>query len=225
MFDDVEDLDMVAAGVVEWFSWNQGQVCSAHTRLLVHESIKRSLLGRVVQLAGQIEPRDPLDEGTEFGPLASPAQRDRVRGFVERGEKAGARAVLRGRISDSGGCYVAPTVFDNVHSTMEIVREEIFGPVLCVQTFRNEEEAVALANCTQYGLMTTLWTRLFARAARVSRAIRSGEVWVRSSGKEAASSGCILGCEPQKASGFGAEAGVDGLRAYSTLKLVNFTGS
>jgi acyl-CoA reductase-like NAD-dependent aldehyde dehydrogenase len=107
---------------------------------------------------------------------------------------------------------------------MLIAREEIFGPVLCVQHFNTDEEAVALANATEYGLEATVWTRDIGRGRRSAHAIRAGTVSIRTSGKEESESGCQLSCEPQKASGFGSEVGLRGLQSYSTLKLVNVFG-
>lgn len=225
VFNDVDNLDAVADATVHWSLWNQGQVCTAHTRLIVHEAIKDALLEKVVSRAQHRQPGDPLDEKTTFGPLASAAQRDRVRRYIAAGVQAGADPVLRGTIQDSGGCYVSPTVFDRVNGSMSIVREEIFGPVLCVLTFQTDEEAIALANASEYGLAATVWTRDFARSKRFARAIRAGIIFIRTSGEESADAGCMLSYEPQKASGFGAEVGLKGLESYSTLKQVSFNGS
>ena len=225
VFNDVSDLDAVADGTVQSFLWNQGQVCSAHTRLIVHEAIADALLEKVITRAKQHHPGDPLDESTTFGPLASPTQRDRVKAYIASGLEAGARAVLRGSIQESGGCYVSPTIFDRVSAQMSIAREEIFGPVLCVQRFESEAEAIALANGTDYGLVATVWTRDMGRGRRLAHAIRVGEITIRTSGAESPQSGLVLSQEPQKASGFGAELGIKGLQAYSTLKAVTFTGA
>jgi len=225
VFNDVDDLDAVADATVQWVLWNQGQVCSAHTRLIVHESIKDALLEKVVSRASQRKPGDPLDEKTNFGPLASPAQRDRVKAYIQQGLEAGAAAILKGAIQETGGCYVSPTIFDRVDGGMSIVREEIFGPVLCVQSFKTEEEAITLANGTEYGLVATAWTRDMGRAKRLAHTIRAGVVFIRTSGMEGPDSGCMLSYEPQKASGFGSEVGLRGLEAYSTLKWVTFGGA
>ena len=225
VFDDVDDLDQVANAAAQALLVNQGQVCSAFTRLIVHEAIKDALLDKIVNLAQQCRWGDPLDESTTFGPLASPAQRSRVKSYIEQGLQDGARVVLRGRIQETGGCYVSPTIFDRVDATMSILREEIFGPVLCVQSFNTENEAIALANATEYGLAATVWTRDLGRGRRMAHAIRAGGVLVRTSGKESPGSGCVLSHEPQKASGFGSERGLRGLQSYSTLKVIHFSGA
>jgi acyl-CoA reductase-like NAD-dependent aldehyde dehydrogenase len=225
VFEDVASLDLVAEDALQNITWNQGQVCGAHTRLIVHESMSDALLAKLIEKARAITPGDPLDERTMFGPLASPSQRDRVKRYIDQGIAEGARAALRGTVQESGGCFVTPTIFDGVSNGMTIVQEEIFGPVLCVQVFRSEEEAIALANGTAYGLAATVWTTHLGRAKRVAHAIRAGHVSVRTGGEEGAESGYTLSHEPQKASGFGAEPGLKGLESYSTLKAVSFSGS
>jgi acyl-CoA reductase-like NAD-dependent aldehyde dehydrogenase len=224
VFDDVNDLERVAAATVYGLVRNQGQVCSAHTRLIVQDSIKEALLEKVVHGAKQHHPGDPLDEKTTFGPLASPAQRDRVKAYIEQGLEAGAAPVLKGQIQEHDGCYVSPAIFDRVDGSMSIVAEEIFGPVLCVQSFESEEEAVALANATEYGLVAGVWTQNMGRSKRLARAIRAGHITVRSGGAEGPDLN-VLSFEPQKASGIGMEIGIKGLEAYSILKSVQFVGA
>lgn len=224
VFDDVENLGSVADVIVQSVLWNQGQVCSAHTRLIVHEAVKNALTDEVLRRAREQHPGDPLDDATTFGPLASPAQRDRVNAYVVRGIQSGARALLRGKVQESGGCNVAPTIFDQVQSTMSIAREEIFGPVLCIQSFSTDDEALELANATDYGLEATVWTRDIRRGRRFARQVRAGTITIRSSAADVPLSGCQLSCEPQKASGFGCEVGLRALESYSTLKLINVIG-
>ena len=225
VFDDFTDLDAVADATAKGFLWNQGQVCSAHTRLIVHESIKDALLRKIIDRTHDYRPSDPLDEKTIFGPLASGGQRDRVKNYVEQGLKAGAVPVLKGAVQEAGGCFVSPTIFDRVTPEMLIAREEIFGPVLCVQSFTTDDEAISLANGTAYGLTATIWTRELGRAKRMAHAIRAGSITIRTSGGGASEWGHILSREPQKASGFGSEIGLQGLQSYSTLKLVTLAGA
>jgi acyl-CoA reductase-like NAD-dependent aldehyde dehydrogenase len=229
MADDVGDLSLVADAALQDAFFNQGQVCSAHTRLIVHKAIKDEILEKVVASAKTYVPAPPLEDSTTFGPLASPVQRDRVRSYVQRGLEAGAEAALLGEAQMSGGCFVSPTVFTGVTPSMSIVQEEIFGPVLCIQEFESDEEAIALANGTDYALSATVWTRDLGRATRMASALESAVVVVRTAGEESPyadlRSELVLGNEPRKASGFGAEFGVDGLKSYSTLKAIYINGA
>lgn len=225
VFDDVSDVAAVAAKVVAGIAWNQGQVCSAHTRLLVRRGIKDELLALVAENAGKIRPGDPLDEETSFGPLASGKQRDQVREFMLRAEQDGAVPTLVGAVQRSGGCYVSPSIFSGVTPSMEIARREVFGPVLSVMEFDGAEEAIRLANDTEFGLAATVWTRDIGHAKRVAHGIKAAAISIKTGGEEVAGSGCVLSCEPFKASGFGAEIGLDGLKSYSVLKLLSFSGA
>ncbi|MEY2855239.1 MAG: aldehyde dehydrogenase, partial [Pseudomonadota bacterium] len=177
---DFDDLDRVARASAFAIFFNQGEMCSAGSRLIVHESLREPLLERMARVAKELAPGDPLDPATRLGAIVDTQQMQRVLGYIASGREEGARLAFGGRQvrGETGGCYVEPTVFDGVKAQMRIAREEIFGPVLSVLTFRTEEEAVALANDSPYGLAAAVWTRDLARAHRMSRAIRSGVVYV-----------------------------------------------
>ena len=158
---------------------NAGQVCLAGTRLLVEASIYPAFLGVLIEAIGRLRLGDPRDPQTDVGPLITPQHLERVDGFVERAKKDGARLVCGGRVSPSlGGQYYEPTLFADVPPGAEILGKEVFGPVLTIQSFRDEAEAVRMANDTEFGLAATLFTRDAARAERVSAALVAGTVWV-----------------------------------------------
>jgi betaine-aldehyde dehydrogenase len=160
---------------------NQGEVCSAGSRILVERGIHKRFVEAIAAKARTIRLGDPLDRATKMGPLVTEAHRERVLGFVEEGTRAGARLVTGGR-RPSGelarGAYLEPTIFDGVDPSMRIAQEEIFGPVVSVIPFEGEEEAIAIANGTPYGLAGAVWTRDIFRAFRVTKRLRAGIVWV-----------------------------------------------
>jgi acyl-CoA reductase-like NAD-dependent aldehyde dehydrogenase len=174
---DCADLDAAAEAVAWGVFYNQGEVCSAGSRLLVHESLKDELLERVVAVAASIQPGDPLDPETKMGALVDDTQLDRVLGYIEAGREEGADLHLGGNRArvESGGYFVEPTIFDAVSNDMRIAREEIFGPVLSAISFSDEQEAVRIANDTVYGLAAGVWTS--KSRARTAWHGRSGRVW------------------------------------------------
>jgi 5-carboxymethyl-2-hydroxymuconic-semialdehyde dehydrogenase len=175
---DDADLDLAASLAAEQFD-NAGQVCLAAVRILVQDRIADAFLDRFLSAARAIRQGDPRDEATGIGPLISRPHFDRVSGFVERALAAGASPLLGGGPNrDLGGLYFAPTVLTGAAEGSEILCAEVFGPVLTVQTFRTEAEAVALANNTRYGLAATLVTGDPDRAGRVSAQLSAGTVWV-----------------------------------------------
>lgn len=180
VFPDFADLKRAATTVAGAMFFNQGESCNAPSRVLVHESVADEFVAIVASETPQYAPADPLDPGTVMGALVDDTQMNTVLGYIASGREEGARvAAGGGRVrADSGGFYVEPTVFDGVAPTMKIAREEIFGPVLSVIRFRDEAEAVALANGSTYGLQASVWSDNLSRAHRVARALRAGTVHV-----------------------------------------------
>ena len=178
VFGDVESLEDVAAKSAFGIFYNQGEVCSANSRLLVHRSVKEELLHKLVGQAERMAPGHPLDPDTAMGALVTREHTDRVMEFVESGRKS-ARLVTGGeRLTLSSDCYVTPTIFDDVSNNHEIARDEIFGPVLSVIPFDDESEAVRIANDTRFGLAASVWTSNLSRALRVSEQLKVGTVSV-----------------------------------------------
>jgi 4-guanidinobutyraldehyde dehydrogenase/NAD-dependent aldehyde dehydrogenase len=177
---DAADLDRAAKAAAGAIFFNQGEMCSAGSRLIVHESIRDAMLDKVSALARDYVPGDPLDPATKLGAIVDGTQLATVMRYIEAGRNEGARVALGGkRVREaSGGFYIEPTIFDGVKPTMKIAREEIFGPVLATLTFETPEEAVAIANDVEYGLVAAVWTRDITTAHRVARAIRAGTVYV-----------------------------------------------
>ena len=177
---DAPDLEKAAATAAWGIFFNQGEMCTAPSRLLVHSSIAERVVEAVVARAGELRVGDPLDPATEMGALAGQAHLSRVRDHIDTGRAEGARLRTGGDriLTGTGGTYLRPTVFDRVDPGMRLAREEIFGPVLSVLAFDDLEEAVRLANATEYGLAAGLWTSDLSTAHKVSRALRAGTVWV-----------------------------------------------
>ncbi|MFC9283087.1 aldehyde dehydrogenase [Streptomyces collinus] len=169
------DLDLAVDLAVEQYD-NAGQVCLAATRLLVEETVADEFTRRFVERAARLRQGDPRDEATDIGPNIHPRQLEKIDGFVRRALDAGARAVLGGHRGD--GQYYAPTLLTDVAQDSEIVQEEVFGPVLTLQTFTTEDEAVRLANDTRFGLAATVATGDEERAGRVTARLVAGTVWV-----------------------------------------------
>lgn len=169
------DLDLAVDLAVEQYD-NAGQVCLAATRILVEETVAAEFTRRFVDKASRLRQGDPRDEATDIGPTIHPRQLEKIDGFVQRALAAGARAVIGGH--REGDQYYAPTLLADVAQDSEIVQEEVFGPVLTLQTFTDEDEAVRLADDTRFGLAATLATGSRERAARVSERLVAGTVWV-----------------------------------------------
>lgn len=200
---------------------NSGQVCSAGSRLLVEESIHDRFVARLVERAKQIRVGDGFDPETEMGPLVSVQHLETVQGYIQTGLDEGARLLCGGSRPDGEmgkrGNYLLPTIFTDTRSDMRIVREEIFGPVLVIQTFKNEEDAVRIANDCVYGLAGAVFTNDIAKAHRVIKKLRAGITWINTyhpTYNEAPWGG-------YKQSGIGRELGTFGLEEYTEVKQIN----
>lgn len=214
------DLD----GAVEWamigIFLNQGEICSAGSRIIIEESIKDEFVKRLAKKANAMTIGNPL-ENPDMGPLVSESHMNKVLAYIEKGKAEGATLVCGGERYTEGECakgyFVRPTIFDDCTDEMTIVKEEIFGPVVTVQTFQTEEEAVAMANNTPYGLAGAVFTADGSRALRVIKEIRAGITWIN----------CYNPCFNEapwggyKMSGIGRELGVHGLEEYQEIKQIN----
>ncbi|MEU0626235.1 aldehyde dehydrogenase family protein [Streptomyces sp. NPDC005989] len=218
---DDADLDSAVAGIGTTFSFYSGQICTAPTRVLVQRDVHDALIEKLAAYAGYLKVGDPAARGTVVGPVISAAHRDRVESYIELGRKEGARVVTGGErpAGLDRGFYVAPTLLADCTNEMRVVREEIFGPVVVVVPFDDEEEGIALANDSDYGLIDYVWSSNVARAFRVARRLRAGGVGVNTIGRnmEAPFGGF-------KKSGVGRDVGSYALHAYSELQSIVWPG-
>jgi gamma-glutamyl-gamma-aminobutyraldehyde dehydrogenase len=177
---DAAELPDLAVNATNAIFWNMGENCSAGSRLLVHRDVKDRVLERLVEASRAWIVGDPMDEATRIGALISKSHMEKVLGYVEIGKREGAHVVIGGRRvrEESGGWFVEPTILDGVTNDMRVAREEIFGPVLCVIEFSSEQEAIEIANDTDYGLGASVYTRDLETAHRMARAIKAGTVGV-----------------------------------------------
>ena len=221
----LEDADLAAAvkGTVNGCYLNSGQTCTALTRMLVPDSLYEQAKTMAAEAAKGFTVGDPMLETTKLGPLSSQAQLERVKKFIEKGVQEGAELVAGGAEPPegvpTGGYYVRPTVFGKVKNSMTIAQEEIFGPVLSIIPYRDEEEAVRIANDTVYGLAGAVWSKDEARAQRVARRIRAGQVDVNGG---AFNMNAPFGGFKQ--SGHGREAGRYGLEEFLEYKSLQLKG-
>jgi betaine-aldehyde dehydrogenase len=219
IFDDAELEDAIGAAMLGNF-YSAGQVCSNGTRVFVHRSLKSRFLQRLAERTSRIVLGDPLDEATQMGPLVSAAQLSKVLEYTAIGQREGARLICGGSAARvegfPQGCFVQPTVFADVTDTMRIASEEIFGPVMCVLDFDDEDEVIARANATEFGLAAGVFTRDLARAHRVAAALEAGTCWINTYNRtpvEAPFGG-------SKRSGVGRENSMAAIEHYSQLKSV-----
>lgn len=220
------DADMAAAVEGAFFGiyLNSGQVCQAGSRLLLHESIKDEFVAQLVAATKTLKLGNPFDPETTMGPVINDRQFDRIQGYIQAGQNEGATLLIggSGRYAVEGleqGLFVQPTIFDAVSNEMAIAQDEIFGPVLSVISFKDEAEALQIANNTLYGLTAAVWTKNLNTAFRMAKGIRAGTVWVNtyhSSGLEP-----TMPYGGYKQSGIGREVGHKGLEEYFETKSIH----
>ncbi|MDV3127255.1 aldehyde dehydrogenase [Mycobacterium sp. 21AC1] len=214
IFEDA-DVDRALVGAVAGIFAAGGQTCIAGSRLLVQRSIYRDVVDRLAERAGQIRLGDPNDPDTDMGPITHRGQYDSVLRRIDEAVQDGARLVTGGRQADSGpALFVPPTVFADVTAQMRLAQSEVFGPVLAIMPFEDEVEAIQIANGTNFGLASGIWTRDITRAHRVAKRLQAGTVWIntyRASAAQAPFGGV-------KQSGYGRERGTDALLEYTRTK-------
>jgi aldehyde dehydrogenase (NAD+) len=214
------DLDAAARGAFAGIFYNNGQCCTAGSRLIAHESVRDALLEKLVDRASKMQPGDPLDPKTRMGPVISQEQMERVLGYIGKGREEGAEVLVGGDRAlyngEERGYWVQPTVFAGVQEEHCIAREEIFGPVLSVLGFTDEDQALAMANRSEYGLAAGVWTQDLRRAHRMAAGLQAGTVWINTyhPGDAASPFGGY------KQSGFGRELGEYSLDLYTQIKSV-----
>jgi betaine-aldehyde dehydrogenase len=220
IFDDA-NIEAALPGAIWSIFRSAGQSCNAGSRLLVQETIYGPFMKSYIQAASAIRVGNGLDPSTEMGPIVSETQMKRVLGYIESGNEGGAKLSLGGRRMVEGdyskGYFVQPTIFENVDRNARIFQEEIFGPVLCVLPFRDEEDAIAIANDTRFGLAGDVWSRSLTRIMKVSQGVRTGTLWVNrhlNPGPEVPFGG-------YKQSGVGRETGMEGLMEFLQTKHIS----
>ena len=215
VFED-GDLEGAVSGAILGNFYSSGQVCSNGTRFFVQRGLKEAFLGRLTERLGGVVMGDPMDEGTNFGPMVSQRQREIVEGFIQKGLEEGARLVAGGRRLNRPGFWIEPTVFADVTDDMAIARDEIFGPVMSVLDFDTEEEVLARANATEFGLAAGVFTADLQRGHRMAAGFEAGTCFINAynlTPVEAPFGG-------MKRSGIGRENGQAAIAHYSQLKSV-----
>lgn len=210
------DIEKAVQAAVKSFCGNSGQVCSAGTRLFVHESLHDELAERIAALAAAHKVGSPFAADTKLGPLVSGQQLKRVMAYVDAGKEAGAVLRTGGQRVGTVGHFMQPTVFSDVDNAMKVAQEEIFGPVLSIIKFKDENDVISKANETPYGLAAAVWTRDISRAHKVAKRLSAGRVWINTYGE----ADPVMAFGGYKQSGVGREFGAESIEAYTQTKSV-----
>jgi aldehyde dehydrogenase (NAD+) len=210
------DLDAATKAASSGIFFNTGQVCSAGSRVLAHESVYDEVVARLAERAAKVRIGNPQESGTSMGPIVSATQMNRVLGYIDVGVKEGASLVTGGKRVGDKGYFVAPTVFANVEHEMRISQEEIFGPVVSVIKFKDDEEALRLANGTVYSLAAGVWSRDIGRVHNFAKKVRAGTVWINTYGP----TDVRLPWGGARDSGFGREHGDAAIENFTEPKVV-----
>lgn len=210
------DIDRAVEAAVWAFCKNTGQICSSGTRLFLERPIHDLFVDKLIHKVAQLQIGNPLDTSTDLGPLTSQPHRERVREYIALGTHEGATLAYTRSLPMAKGYFQAPVIFTHVHNHMRIAQEEIFGPVLCVMAFDREEEVLAAANATEYGLAAGVWTNDIHRGLKFCKAIQSGRVWINTYGE----GDVAMSTGGYKQSGYGKEFGMDAIKEYTQTKSV-----
>lgn len=218
VFDDIDNLDIAAEWTLFGIFANTGQVCSATSRLIVQENIASAFMDRLLKWTKNIKISDPLEEDCKLGPVVSAGQYEKVLKFISNAKSEGATILCGGERPQhlKKGYYVQPTIITDVNTSMEIWKEEVFGPVLCVKTFKTEEQAIELANDTKYGLGAAVMSKDVKRCERFTKAFQTGIIWINCSQPTFNE----LPWGGKKRSGFGRDLGKWGLENFLNIKQV-----
>jgi gamma-glutamyl-gamma-aminobutyraldehyde dehydrogenase/4-guanidinobutyraldehyde dehydrogenase/NAD-dependent aldehyde dehydrogenase len=219
VFEDVEDISAAASAITWGIFYNAGQTCHGGSRLLVHKSIKEKLLAEIVKQGNEFVLGDPMDPRTQVSAIVNEKQLNRIKHYLDIAKQEKLNVVLGGSTEApeanlKDGYFVQPTVIDGVSPKSAIAQEEIFGPVLAVITFESEEEAIKIANDTEYGLAASVWTSNVTRAHKVARSVRAGAVWINTFDV----ADIIVPFGGFKNSGFGRDRSLHALDSYTGLK-------